>query len=64
MLLNVARLVRFEGDKLTIQPLLRPVATSVSFGGVVEGESDPDAIPEEEIRDYSDVLSSEWRMVG
>lgn len=60
-LLNIGR-VTDCADALSLQPVHRPGAVEVSFGGPVE-EEEEEGLLEAETFEWSDVYSGDWRVV-
>ena len=61
-MLTVGRVMR-TGDHLTVQPVHKPGAVEVSFGGYAD-EEPGDVVPlEEETFEWSDVYAGDWKIV-
>lgn len=60
-MLNVGRVVRV-GENLTVQPVHKPGAVEVSFGGYAEDEAEV-ALLEEESYEWNEVYSGDWKVV-
>lgn len=60
-LLNLGRVTECA-DALTLQPLHRPGAVEISFGGAHEQEEEYD-LPEVETFDWAEIFSGDWRVV-
>lgn len=59
-LLNVGRVAECT-DALVLQPLHRPGAVEISFGGALEEEEYD--LPEVETFDWAEIFSGDWRVV-
>jgi len=60
ILLNLAIVDSCNGEEVVIRPLHRPGTTQISFGGMVEQNEGVG----EELYQWSDVVSSRWRIVN
>ena len=60
MLLHVAR-VQQCGDQVVVLPVSEAGAAAVSFGGLVQEDEGTTA---EEVFEWSDVFSGDWRLVA
>ena len=60
-MLNVGRVVRV-GENLTVQPVHKPGAVEVSFGGYTDEEGEV-ALLEEETFEWNEVYSGDWKVV-
>ncbi|KAF7790775.1 hypothetical protein EIP86_001732 [Pleurotus ostreatoroseus] len=62
-LLNIGKVTKVDPKQLTVQPLHRPGAAEISFGGFVD-EEDGEVQLEEETFEWNDVLAGEWRIIS
>lgn len=60
--MNVGR-ITLCANNLSLQPLHRPGAMEISFGGAFGEEEEDVALPDVETFEWDEVFSGDWRIV-